>query len=121
MKLVYIAGPYMGSNYHETESYIAYARGWAERVARAGHAYYCPHLNNGHFDAIAPDVPKDFWREMNVNILRRCDAVLLLPGWDTDEATQRDVHYAETWGIPVAVDVDQIGELPARKAEKSGS
>lgn len=121
MKLVYITGPYMGDNYHQTEGYITYAREWAEKVARAGHAFYCPHLNAAHFDAIAPDVPKYFWREMNLDILRRCDALLLVPGWDNDEVTQRDVHYAEGWGIPVVVDIDQIAEIPAKKGEKPDS
>jgi hypothetical protein len=121
MKLVYIAGPYTGSSYHQTEAYMTYAREWAEKVARAGHAFYCPHLNTAHFDAIAPDVPKYFWREMNLNVLHRCDALLLVPAWENDEATQRDVHYAEEWGIPVVVDVNQIAELPGGKAKESGS
>jgi len=121
MKLVYVTGPYMGADYHQTEGYVAYAREWAEKLARAGHAFYCPHLNNAHFDAIAPDVPKQFWREMNAAILHRCDALLLVPGWDNDEVTLRDVQYAETWGIPVAVTIDEIAQLPAPKREKTGS
>jgi len=120
MKLVYITGPYTGSDYHQTERHIAYAREWADKLARAGHAFYCPHLNTGHFDTIAPDVSNHFWREMNLSILRRCDALLLVPGWDNDEVTKRDVHYAEAWGIPVVVTIDEIAELPPAKAEKPG-
>jgi hypothetical protein len=121
MKLIYVSGPYIGSTYHQTDAYITYAREWAEKLARAGHAFYCPHLNTGHFDTIARDVPAPFWREMNLNILRRCDAVLLLPGWDNEEASRRDVEYAENWGIPVIVDIDEIAQLRVEKEKRSGS
>jgi hypothetical protein len=121
MKLVYIAGPYMGTDYHQTEQYITYAREWADKLARAGHAFYAPQLNTAHFDAVAPDVPKYFWQEMNLAILHRCDALLLVPGWDNDEETKRDMHYAETWGIPIVVDIDEIGGLSGPKDEKTGS
>jgi len=121
VKLVYISGPHVGSNYHQTEAYITYAREWAEKLARAGHAFYCPHLNTAHFDIITPDVPEYFWREMNLNILRRCDVVLLVPGWDNDEATKRDMEYAERWGIPVVVDIDEIAQVRVPKAKGSGS
>jgi hypothetical protein len=30
------------------------------------------------------------------------------------------VHYAETWGIPVVVDIDEIGGLAGPKGEKPG-
>jgi hypothetical protein len=52
---------------------------------------------------------------MNMSILHRCDALLLVPGWDNDEETKRAVHYAETWGIPVAVTLDEISRLPESK------
>jgi len=121
MKLVYITGPNVGSSYHQTEAYITYAREWAERLARAGYAFYCPHLNTAHFDTIAPDVPETFWREMNLNILRRCDAALVVPGWDNDEATRRDAEYAERWGVPVVLDIDEIAQLRVKKTRRSGS
>ncbi len=120
MKLVYIAGPRVGSDYHQTERHIGYAREWAEKLARAGHAYYSPQLNTAHFDVIAPDIGNDFWREMNLKILRRCDAVLVLPGCDDEEATKRDIHFANTWGIPLAIDIEEIEELPTSKAEQAG-
>ena len=121
MKLIYITGPNVGSSYHQTEAYITYAREWAEKLARAGYAFYCPHLNTAHFDIIAPDVPEAFWREMNLNILRRCDAALLVPGWDNDEATRRDVEYAERWGVPVVLGIDEIAQLRVKKTKRSGS
>lgn len=121
MKLVYITGPRVGSDYHQTDRHIGYAREWAEKLARAGHAFYCPQLNTAHFDVVAPDISNDFWREMDLKILRRCDAVLLVPGWDNDDVTKRDVHYANTWGIPIAVDIDEIEGLPPSKAEQGGS
>jgi hypothetical protein len=119
MKLIYISGPYVGGSYHQTEAYITYAREWAEKLARAGHAFYCPHLNSGHFDAIAPDVPAPFWREMNMYILRRCDAMLLPPGWDNDEATKRDMEFADKWGIPTVLDIDEIAQLRVPKDKGS--
>ncbi len=121
MKLIYISGPHIGSTYHQTEAYITYAREWAEKLAHAGHAFYCPHLNTAHFDTISPDVPESFWREMNANILRRCDAVLLLPGWDNEEATRRDVEFAENARVPVIVDIDEIADLRVEKTKRSGS
>jgi len=88
MKIVYIAGPYMGKthdsySYHEIERNIGAAREAAAALVREGYGFFCPHLNSAHFEVITPEVEADFWRDMDLCLLKAADAVLMLPRWES--------------------------------------
>lgn len=98
MKVVYIAGPFRGPNHWEIEQNIRRAEALALKAWRAGFAVICPHANTRFFDGAAPDT---VWLEGDLEILKRCDAVLLTSDWEKSTGARHEVSYARGQGIPV--------------------
>lgn len=98
MKLVYVAGPYRAETPHKIAENIHRARLLALRVWKLGAVAICPHMNTAHFDGECPD---DVWLKGDLEILRRCDAVILADGWAGSSGTMAEVAEAERLGIPV--------------------
>lgn len=105
MKVVYIAGPYMGAT-HDGKSFfqintnIMFAREWAKKVFQLGVFAFCPHLNSYHME-LDVDADADFWRKADLEILSRCDAILLIPGWENSRGSVLERTFAIDNSIPV--------------------
>lgn len=110
MFLVYIAGPYRGKTMQEVELNIASAKQIAKIVARKGYMPVTPHLNTQGFEHIAPDLPDEFWLEGTLEILRRCDYVVLAPGWELSSGTRKEIEVAKSLSIPVIENVYNLEE-----------
>lgn len=67
-----------------------------------------PHSNTGHLDKKAKR-PDEFWLEGTMEMMRRCDAVLLCPGWTTSSGTKAEIREAQALGIPI---YEHYTELP---------
>lgn len=98
MKVVYIAGPFRGPNSWEIECNIRRAEELALSAWRAGYAVICPHTNTRFFQGAGPD---QIWLEGDIEILRRCDAVLLTEDWQRSSGARAEVDVAKAQGIPV--------------------
>lgn len=98
MILVYVAGKYRGPNAWAVEQNIRRAEEVAARVWALGHAAICPHANIRHMDGVATD---DVFLAGTLEMLRRCDAVLLVPGWQESVGARAEVEEAKRRGIPV--------------------
>lgn len=99
---VYIAGPYGDSRgYHEVERNISKARETAAFLATNRVPFFCPHLNSAHFEVIVPDVPSEFWHDLDIRILKYASAVLLLEFWEYSLGSTKEVEVAEKLNIPV--------------------
>ena len=101
MKILYIAGPYMGPTYRHIEANIMDARLAAIELAEAGIGFFCPHLNSAHFEQWTPDVPESFWKTLDMQMLKHCDAILMLPRWDKSSGARAEKVEAERLGLPV--------------------
>lgn len=115
MKVVYIAGKYRGANAWEVRQNVVHAERWAYRVAQLGHMPLCPHTNTAHFDGT---MTVQFWLDGTMELLRRSDHVLLIPGWEDSEGA-RDNEYpeAQRLGKPITIAPpwpDLLLELSAR-------
>lgn len=91
MRVVYIAGPFRAASAWEVEQNIRRAECLALEAWRSGFAVICPHTNTRFFSGAAPD---EIWLEGDLEILRRCDAVLLLPKWQESPGTRAEVAEA---------------------------
>lgn len=98
MKVVYIAGPFRGANYWEQENNIRRAEKLAHDVWLLGAAALCPHTNTRFFQGSAPD---DVWLEGDLELMRRCDAVILTDLWWRSLGATAEANEANRRGIPV--------------------
>lgn len=101
MCTVYICGPYRNSTREGVQMNITSALQVAKLASLKGWAALCPHANSGHLDAIAPELDDQFWLDATMELMRRCDAVVLCPGWQRSEGSKGEIAEAESLGIPI--------------------
>jgi len=100
MKLAYIAGPYRATTPHKTQLNIDRAREVALKMWKSSYAVICPHMNSAHFDGECDDTQ---WLLGYLEILKRCDLMVLLPNWLDSRGTIEEVNLAFKEGIPTYV------------------
>ncbi len=103
--LIYVAGPYRG----DVEANIARARKVAAECYKVGHDVICPHLNSGGMDKDT-GLGDEFWLATTMNLLKRCDAIVLVEGWEKSKGTQAEMDYATKSGIPIFEAVPPLHE-----------
>lgn len=93
MKVVYLAGRYRDArgHYYVTKN-IELARDIALELWRLGYAVICPHMNTAHLDGAAPD---DVWLRGDIELLKRSDIVVMIPGWEQSKGAQDEEQIAE--------------------------
>jgi nucleoside 2-deoxyribosyltransferase len=122
MKVIYIAGPFRAPSYHVPGQQSAWgihqnitaAMGLALEVWRLGHVALCPHANTFCFQGAAID---EVWLQGDLELLSRCDAILLTPDWSRSQGARAERDYAIEKGIPV---FDALHDLQAWLAKKEG-
>jgi nucleoside 2-deoxyribosyltransferase len=87
------------------EQNIRRAEALALECWRAGYATICPHSNTRFFQGAAPD---GVWLNGDLEILRRCDALVLTPDWDRSSGARAEVSFALKHGIPVLHSVKSL-------------
>lgn len=100
MKLIYIAGPYRAPTRDGVELNIQTARAYGRLVVEMGHYPVIPHSNTAHFEHITTAGP-EFYLDGTLELMRRCDGVLVIPGWQNSEGTIGEIKEAKKLGIPV--------------------
>src|SRR5690349_6591380 len=107
MKVIYVAGPFRGKSHWEIAENIRAAERLALEVWKLGAAALCPHLNTAHFQNAAPD---EVWLEGDLELLSRCDAVLVTNDWERSAGARAEVDYALSKGIPVFTGIHQVAK-----------
>lgn len=115
--VVYVAGPFRAPNAWEIEQNIRRAEELSLAVWKTpGLVALCPHLNTRCFQGAAPD---DVWLDGDLELLIRCDCVLLVPGYYRSQGTRAEIDFALDNGIPVFETLKELTEhfLPAKCGE----
>ena len=105
MKLIYVAGPYRGASEWDVVQNIRRAEALALAVWKLGAACICPHKNTALFGGAAPD---EVWLEGDLEMLRRCDAVICTPDWSRSAGAIGEVALARQMGIPVFETIEEL-------------
>jgi hypothetical protein len=97
LPVVYIAGKYRADTAWQVQGNIRAAQEQALVVWKMGAVALCPHSNTGQFEGECED---SVWLEGDLELLRRCDAVLLLDGWRESRGASAEHQAALKLGLP---------------------
>jgi hypothetical protein len=91
MKIAYVAGPYRAKTKIGIIRNIVAARKVAKELWKMGYAAICPHSNTALFDGICPD---ENFLQGDLDILQRCDIMVLVKGWEKSSGTRGEIEFA---------------------------
>lgn len=114
MKAIYVAGPFRASTHWGIVNNVRAAEVLALGVWALGAAAICPHLNTANFQGALPD---EVWIDGTLEMLRRCDAVVLVPGWEKSSGTLGEIAEAKRRQMPVFTGLNDLRIWLARLAE----
>jgi nucleoside 2-deoxyribosyltransferase len=115
MKVIYVAGPYTGKghgpeNYAEIGHNILNAREWAIKILKLGGCVtLTPHLNSAHMECDFNH--PEFWYEADLELLKRCDAIFMIPGWERSKGSVKEHGFAITRELPVFYDLESLNSF----------
>jgi hypothetical protein len=104
MEVIYIAGRYRderGEFY--VEANIREAEQAALHIWLSGAVALCPHMNTRHFGG-AFGIKDSTWLAGDLELLKRCDAIYMMPGWDSSRGATGERDFAVANNIPVLYD-----------------
>ena len=107
MKVVYIVGPFWADNAWAREQNIRRAEALALEVAQAGFAVICVHAASRFYPGV---LPESFWLAADLEIIRRCDAVLLVAGWEYSTGSRTEVDDCRERGQPIFHSIKDLKE-----------
>jgi len=113
MKVVYIAGPFRGVNAWEIAANVRRAEELSFEVAKLGAMPLCLHKNTENMHGALPD---RFFLDGTLQLMRRCDAVVLTEGWERSSGARGQVREAISLGIPVLFTSEHLGRWLAGMA-----
>ena len=114
MELAYVGGPYRAKSKIGIIKNIVAARKVAQELWKAGYAVICPHSNSGLFNG----VPEESFLSGDIEILKKCDILVLVPGWECSTGTLDEIETAIQNNIPVYEwENDKLLELKINYAE----
>ena len=108
-KVIYVAGPYRADTPWKVEQNVRRAEEAALYIWLSGAIALCPHTMTRNYDKTGTD---EMWIKGTKELLRRCDGVFLIYGWENSEGTMGELELADERGIPVFDNVilDSSGE-----------
>jgi nucleoside 2-deoxyribosyltransferase len=106
-RVVYVAGPYRGKDNFEIAENVRNAERVGLAIWKIGMVALVPHLNSVHFQGCLPD---DVWLRGDIELLKRCDAILMVDGWAKSVGATHEMDVAVECGIPVFYSVKDLKE-----------
>ena len=105
MKVIYVAGRFSAPDQWQRARNVRAAETVAFAVAEVGAMPLNPLANMCNFFATLTD---EFWYDGTLELLRRCDAVILVPGWQGSKGVQREIDETFLRKMPLFERVEQL-------------
>lgn len=106
--LVYVAGPYRAETGVKVRENIARAAEVFVELLKRGYAAVCPHTMTAEMEYLHPEVEDRVWLTMELEIVTRVDAVILVEGWEHSTGTAAEIAEASRFGIPVFHSLEEL-------------
>lgn len=98
IKVVYVAGAFRGKTQWDIMQNVRKAEDASLKLWKLGYAVVCPHTMTQHFQNECPD---KVWLDGCLELLRRCDAIYLVSGWQNSEGSLAEYKLARELGLVV--------------------
>lgn len=98
--LIYIAGPFTAPTREGVEANIKAAEAVGIVIAQLGGMPIIPHCNTSH-PGFEGAQGYQFWVAGTAKLMARCDAVVLVRGWETSKGATGERDLALQLGIPI--------------------
>lgn len=92
------------------------ALGESAMLWEAGVLHYCPHRNSPQVGTT--DVGYEAWMEMDLEVLARCDYIIMGGAWHDSAGCRRELAMAMHKGLPVVYTVESAIALHAELRER---
>ena len=89
--VIYVSGKITDTCLERELANIDIASSFGKQVAILGHSPIVPHTNC----ALDWNLPYERYMEIDLEILARCDAILMLPNWTTSKGAKRELELAK--------------------------
>jgi len=115
-KLIYVAGALNSDAVHYIQN-LHRMINWEIEIRELGFSTFCPGydflggLVAGNWDY------KNYF-ENNQLILERCDAIFLVPGYESSQGTQKEIRKAQRLDIPIFLDTSTMANYFKQEHEK---
>lgn len=98
MKVLYISGPYRSKegNAGVMQNIMNAWKITLDVWKKGEWVPLCPHLNSFMMDGVDTD---DRFLEGDLELLRRCDGILMTPGWENSEGAKAELKHAHDLGL----------------------
>jgi len=106
LRVVYVAGPLFGPNDWEIRRNIHRAASLGYEVAKLGAYPVIPHTNTG--SVFIGTMSPEFWYAGTLELLRRCDAIILVSGWEESRGAVAEIAEAKRLNMPVFERVEEL-------------
>jgi hypothetical protein len=98
--VIYVAGAYNAPTKEGRAANIEKAAQVAAQIWETGNIAICPHLNTQHFEERIT-LTNEAYVKGDLFILARCDAIVMLQGWEESAGATIERLYASQHGIPI--------------------
>ena len=98
MRVIYVAGPFTGKTAWDIEQNVRAAEDVGLCVANAGAVPLIPHANTRYFHG---QQTPEFWYDATLELLKRCDGIIMVDGWESSKGSVMEHTYAKQHGIPI--------------------
>ena len=106
-KLIYVAGRYRGKSPEAVQLNVQASRQVGVVCAERGWMPVTPCVMTAGFENLT-DNDDEFWLESTLELMLRCDAVVMAPGWLKSEGATNEYNEAKLAGIAVYEVVDEV-------------
>jgi hypothetical protein len=96
-KIVYTSGPYRAATPNGVARNIQEADRYAALLWAMGAAVICPHKNTAFLDGVIsvdPEEDGNGWITGDITMVRRCDAIFMLPRWQKSRGALQELKAA---------------------------
>lgn len=104
MKLVYVAGPYRARTIRGVVKNIREAERIALKYWKLGYAVIGPHKNTALLDG---EVADDVWLEGYMEMIRRCDIIVMCPRWKESAGAVAEHELAQELGLEIVYEEEE--------------